>query len=139
MFDIDDFVCFQRVMDRMKLVTKSNSNAELARNLGISPSTIGTWVSRQSFPYERCVQISIKHNVSLDWLVTGKEIIQKAQSTLTKDELKNSLMEGLFTAIQVRAMTAESGVKIGDIANILMTELQEKHKVIFNEKKDKVG
>ncbi len=58
---------------------------------------------------------------------------------ISADELKNSIMEGLFTAIQIRAMAIQDGVKIGDIANILMTELQEKHSAIFKEKDSKAS
>jgi hypothetical protein len=132
---------FQLIMERLRIATKSKSNAALARTLNIAPSTVGTWTSRETIPYEHCVQVSNETGYTLDWIVSGKGKQEPVQIpyNINAEEIKSSLMEGLFTAIQLRGITVQDGIKIGDVADILMTELQENHPSIFAEDKTKAG
>ena len=118
---------FESELDRFFKRTNTHKISDLAAALDVSSSTIRTWRTRQKIPDSmyRKLELSFEE--------------PNTDETITTEELKNSLMEGLFTAVQVRAMSIEDGVKIGDIANILMTELQEKHSAIFNEKVSKAS
>lgn len=131
----------QDIVDRMKKATKSTTNTSLAKILNVGGSTIRTWIVRNSVPLEKCMVISEQFNTPIEWILKGENEKEstKVDANISTEELRSSLMEGLFTAIQVRAITVQDGVKIGDIADILMTELQEKHSAIFSEKVSKAS
>lgn len=59
------------VLARLKSVLDVSSDAELAAVLQTSPQTVSSWKRRDSIPYALCVEISISHHVSLDWLLKG--------------------------------------------------------------------
>ena len=51
------------------------SDAELARVLDIPASTVANWNKRGSVPVAVCTQAAAHNNLSLDWLVFGKESV----------------------------------------------------------------
>lgn len=65
------------VIDRIKQVfsieNKAGSDSRLCEVLGLSKQTLSSWLSRDSVPYALCIQIAEDKNVSLDWLLAGKE------------------------------------------------------------------
>jgi len=132
----------QGIVDRLKTSTNSSTNTNLAKILKVGGSTIRTWVVRDSVPIDKCMEISNQYNKSIEWILTGNDeqgSTNQSNNKIDREEFKNALMEGLFTATQLRAIKIEDGGKIGDIADILMTELQEKHPVLFNEKQSKAS
>lgn len=60
------------VLDRLKRLTATESDAELSRALSISPQTLSSWKVRESIPYSLCVDIARQYACSLDWLLLGK-------------------------------------------------------------------
>ncbi|MFJ4349083.1 helix-turn-helix domain-containing protein [Pseudomonas sp. NPDC089401] len=63
---------FPSVLARLKQLTGSSTDVQLARSLGISPQTLSSWKIRQSIPYSLCVEQAGKHGCSLDWLLLGE-------------------------------------------------------------------
>ncbi len=59
------------VFQRLREALGSKTDAELARNLDIAPTTISTWRSRNVVPYEACAKVAIEKHMSLDRLVFG--------------------------------------------------------------------
>ncbi|AQW68124.1 MULTISPECIES: helix-turn-helix domain-containing protein [Pseudomonas] len=60
------------VMERLKQLTGTHTDAELSRALSISPQTLSSWKVRNSVPYSFCVEIAVHYACSLDWLLLGK-------------------------------------------------------------------
>lgn len=60
------------VMDRLKQLTGTQTDAELSRALSISPQTLSSWKVRNSVPYSLCVETARHYACSLDWLLLGK-------------------------------------------------------------------
>lgn len=60
------------VIDRMRQALGPKSDADLARALGVPPSTVATWRHRNSVPYEHCVAIAANRGVNLNWLLLGQ-------------------------------------------------------------------
>ena len=58
------------ILDRIKLVAESSTDAGLARFLGISPATLSNWKSRGSIDYD--LVFSKCEHVDFDWLLTGR-------------------------------------------------------------------
>ncbi len=63
------------IIDRMKQVTNSRTDAELIKYLGLkSNNSVSTWKTRNRIPYPECDQISQKENVDIGYLLTGKQV-----------------------------------------------------------------
>lgn len=61
------------IMERMKALTGLTSDYALAKRFGKSTSAIHNWRKRGTIPIDECIQLSVEYNVSLDWLVLGRE------------------------------------------------------------------
>jgi hypothetical protein len=64
------------ILNRLKEMTGSSSDADLARYLGISPATLSNWKSRGSIDYD--LVFSKCDDWNLQWLLTGKGTQQVA-------------------------------------------------------------
>lgn len=60
------------IIQRMKDVSGSKKNADLARYLGTRQSTFAGWVENNRVPYDQCFQIYEKTGVTVEYLITGK-------------------------------------------------------------------
>lgn len=60
------------VLARLKQLTGSATDVQLARVLDVSPQTLSSWKVRDSIPYSLCVSIAKKHSCTLDWLLLGE-------------------------------------------------------------------
>lgn len=59
------------VKERLKITLNIKTDRELAEVLGIAPPSVSNWKKRNTIPYDVCVEVATKHDVSLDWLILG--------------------------------------------------------------------
>nr|WP_308282322.1 helix-turn-helix domain-containing protein [Providencia rettgeri] len=79
------------IIDRLKSVFNVTTDSALCRALDVSPQTLSSWKLRDSIPYAICVDISIKQNVSLDWLLLGRgERVNEACNEIVTSAVSNS-------------------------------------------------
>lgn len=62
------------IVERMKKVSKSHSDKELADIVGVKPPSLAGWKNRNSVPFEALFFIAENFNVSIDWLLHGQHI-----------------------------------------------------------------
>jgi len=72
---------FASVLARLKQLTDSSTDVQLARALGVSPQTLSSWKIRDSVPYSLCVEIARQYACSLDWLLLGEHGSNRTQGT----------------------------------------------------------
>ncbi len=125
----------KNIIERLKLIANSKTNTDLAEKLNTNESTIRSWARRGNVPLEKCLLASKEFNASVEWILTGEgsQATNQVTGNVSIDEIKNSLMEGLFTAIQVRAITLADDAKIGLVADILIKEITENHQLVFSD------
>ena len=73
-------------VDRAKLALGVDSDAALARALGISTAAIAGYHKRDSVPLEQCLKIADLTEVDLNWLIRGKGIAPDGTPTVTPDD-----------------------------------------------------
>lgn len=103
-----------QVLDRIKEAYSIKSNAKLASFLGVAPTTLSSWYSRNTFDidliYEKCVDIN------LTWLLTGEGSMlhneEKRQSApvATKTENPNEGIPLIPIHAMAGAFTGEAQV-----------------------------
>lgn len=64
------FVYPNKILDRLRDVYALRSDAELARFLGINPSTVATWRTKRTMKYDRIFERA--GDLNLHWLLTGE-------------------------------------------------------------------
>lgn len=120
------FLSKKEILDRIKTFYNLKNNAKLAAFLGIPPTTLSSWYSRDTFDldviYEKCVDID------LAWLLTGRGSMLKEKqmedkvatnatntsntqiehiSTGTKTE-NNALLYNMYSDLQKKDAKIES-------------------------------
>lgn len=77
-----------QVLDRLKHLMAAPSDAALAKALGISPQTLGSWRARASIPYALCMDLARTDGISLDWLLLGRgAMVPESQALMADDAL----------------------------------------------------
>jgi len=77
-----------QVLDRLKHLMAASNDAALAKALGISPQTLGSWRARASVPYALCMDLARTDGISLDWLLLGRgAMVQEPQALMADDAL----------------------------------------------------
>jgi len=61
------------ILNRLRKFLNVRTDKELTKILNISYSTLDTWKNRDKIPEKRLTEIAHKYNLSLDWLLTGKD------------------------------------------------------------------
>lgn len=61
------------IIERMKQLEKIADDKNLAECLEVQAGTLSKWKIRNSLPVELACAFAQRHNVSLDWLILGKE------------------------------------------------------------------
>ncbi|KGJ98134.1 LexA family transcriptional regulator [Thalassotalea sp. ND16A] len=61
-----------QILSRLKKITKTDSDYALAKIIGRKPSSIATWRSRDTIPYELCTQIAMEYDVPIKWIMIGE-------------------------------------------------------------------
>ncbi|EJD6368836.1 helix-turn-helix domain-containing protein [Providencia huaxiensis] len=128
------------IIDRLKSVFNVTTDSALCRALDVSPQTLSSWKLRDSIPYAICVDISIKQNVSLDWLLLGRgeraneacnEIVTSAvsNSDLTLIELLGQLDPEVKKDILRRAEEKQQMINMQKELDKLALELERVKKI----------
>ncbi len=62
-----------KYIDIIKEIHNLKEDREVANYLNVKPDTLSQWKGRKKIPYKELVEYSSLHNVSLDYLLLGKE------------------------------------------------------------------
>ncbi|KGJ86856.1 hypothetical protein [Colwellia psychrerythraea] len=108
------------IFSRLLELFKTNKVNELSILLGYTDSWGASTKKRGGIPFEACVIASIKFDVSMDYILFGKE-----KSSIDINVLKMSITEGIFAAMQSDMITLSKDVKISTMANMITSEIVE--------------
>jgi len=72
---------YKAIFDRLKLHMNAKSEAAVARGLKISPQALHSFKKQRKFPLELLIKYCLKNQISVDWLLTGKEFASKYTSS----------------------------------------------------------
>ena len=78
------------VLDRLYEKLGISKDIDFCRKYDFKPNTVSTWRKRDSIPYDKIVEISQNANISLDYILSGKEIVNNKEILNFKEEtIKN--------------------------------------------------
>lgn len=73
----------EAILRRLQEAVGAPDEAGLAVVLGVSPKTVAGWRFRGAVPYEHCERVALNKEISLDWLVTGRDLKNEDSSNLS--------------------------------------------------------
>lgn len=79
------------IVERLKLVTETNTYGQLSDAIGVPRSSISTWVDRDVTPFEVVVRLHMALGVSVRWLTTG----EGEPFELNRDPIESIVIERL--------------------------------------------
>jgi len=71
------------VLGRLAQILEVKNDTELAEALSVARTTLSSWRARDSIPYAECVDVALRNDTSLDYVLLGSE----AESDGIEEEL----------------------------------------------------
>lgn len=121
------------IFSRLLVLFRTKKMNELSILLGYKESWGAATRKRGGIPFEACVIASKKFDVSMDYLLFDESI---GNNEIDINELKLSVTEGVFSAIQTDMITLNKDVKISHVTDVITSEIKESLD-IKNEKQPK--
>lgn len=69
------------IIERMKEVLGKENDKALIEELGVAQTTFSNWKNRNNMPIDMILTFAQNHNLSLDWLIYGKDKTQALKAT----------------------------------------------------------
>lgn len=69
------------IIERMKEVLGKENDKALSEELGVARTTFSNWKNRNNMPIDMILTFAQNYNLSLDWLICGKEKTQALKAT----------------------------------------------------------
>lgn len=91
------------VLDRLSLELGVETDSGLSRAINVSKTTVSTWRSRNSIPYEHVIYLSLVGLVDLSYVLTGKGRFRRW--TKRTDSIQNSNLELKITELIISKIT----------------------------------
>lgn len=120
------------IFNRLLELYNTRKMNELSEMLGYKHNWGAATRKRSGIPFEACVIASLKFNVSMDYILFGKE-----NSSIDINELKTSITEGIFAMMQSDMIVLSKDVKISTMTNIITSEIVENCDIKTSEKVNK--
>jgi len=114
---------YSEAIDRIMSATKSKTETDLARALEVKPQSVSQAKKKGSIPAQWFVCIALKYDVSLDWLVSGREAVHGA--TLTACPRCVELYEKLVLVQERENVILKENGELKTISVALQTEINE--------------
>ena len=93
-----------KYIDIIKEIHNLKEDREVAHYLNVKPDTLSQWKGRKKIPYKELVEYSNLHNVSLDYLLLGKEI---------KSNIENNLLINNNSSYQIDVLNVKASAGAG--------------------------
>ena len=76
---------FKIIFERIRGHLNAKSEADVARGLGVSPQALFTFKKKGKFPSDLLIKYCLKHQISVDWLLTGEgEMYRKVPAMIAE-------------------------------------------------------
>ena len=120
--EIDITEIFERLLNVCKIKT--------LKDLSIKYEYQDHWATntrrRGAIPWDLCLKVAIEYKLSLDYLIFGKE---SDTIKVNMDELKLSVTESVFKAIQTNMIELQEDVRISDVIEGITSDIERDCKI----------
>ena len=107
-----------------------HNDVDLAVKLGVARGTVSSWRARGQVPWRQCLEAAISKDVSLDWLITGRDVRRVGTDTAAvgaerhkvASPFKNSRFETdpyINYLVDEYSLITKGGIKLGEGGDVL--------------------
>jgi hypothetical protein len=111
-----------KIFERLLKIREFKTLKELSVNYGYQKNWASNCRLKGTIPWDVCLKISIEYKLSIDYLVFG---INENSNKVDINELKLSVTEGVFAAIQADMIVLNKDVKISHVTETITSEIKE--------------
>lgn len=108
------------IFDRLLIACNFKTLKDLSLHFGYKTNWASNCRLKNNIPWDECLKVALDNQISIDYLIFGTD---ENKSTIDINELKTSITEGVFTAIQCEMIDLREDVKISTIANVITSEI----------------
>ena len=123
------------IFERLLKIKNFNTLKDLSIEYGYQKNWGSNSRLKGTIPWDLCLKIAIEYKLSLDYLIFGKE---SETIKIRMDELKLSVTESVFKAIQTNMIELQEDVRISDVIEGITSDIERDCK-IENIKQQKVS
>ena len=128
--NIDRYSDSTSIINRLSEIFDVSNDVDLAGKLGVARGTVSSWRTRGQVPWRQCLEAAISKDVSLDWLITGRDdgLVRSSAEAVAGErnkgdpEFKDSRFEPNpynKYLVDEYSLVAKGGIKLGEKGDIL--------------------
>lgn len=110
------------IFGRLLKIKNFNTLKELSIEYGYQKNWGSNSRLKGTIPWDLCLKVAIEHKISLDYLIFGKE---SETIKVNIDELKLSVTESVFKAIQTNMIELQEEVRISDVIEGITSDIEK--------------
>lgn len=84
------------IINRIKQKFELKSDTQVAKLLNVEQNTLSSWKKRDKIPYEKLDQLALNYDISIEWILSGKERDSKYDELLNNFELLNEEKKEIY-------------------------------------------
>jgi hypothetical protein len=109
------------IFERLLKIRKFKTLKELSVDYGYQKNWASNCRLKGTIPWDVCLKVATEYKLSIDYLIFG---INNNSNKIDINELKLSVTEGVFAAVQTNMITLNKDVKISNITEVITSELK---------------
>ena len=130
--NIDKYCDSRLIISRLFDIFNVNNDVDLAEKLGVARGTVSSWRARGQVPWKQCLEAAIRKDVSLDWLVTGRDArfigsdFGAATGTAERQKVSSKLKDSCGETnpyskylVDEYSLITKGGIKLGEAGDVL--------------------
>lgn len=114
------------IFERLLKIKNFNTLKDLSIEYGYQKNWGSNSRLKGTIPWDLCLKIAIEYKLSLDYLIFGKE---SETIKIRMDELKLSVTESVFKAIQTNMIELQEDVRISDVIEGITSDIERDCKI----------
>lgn len=84
------------IINRIKQKFELKSDTQVAKLLNVEQNTLSSWKKRDKIPYEKLDELALNNNISIEWILSGKERDSKYDELINNFELLNEEKKEIY-------------------------------------------
>ena len=114
------------IFERLLKIKNFNTLKDLSIEYGYQKNWGSNSRLKGTIPWDLCLKIAIEYKLRLDYLIFGKE---SETIKIRMDELKLSVTESVFKAIQTNMIELQEDVRISDVIEGITSDIERDCKI----------
>jgi putative methionine-R-sulfoxide reductase with GAF domain len=128
---------FNKIYERLKTIPGLKNKAKIAESIHIKPAALTNYKKKNKWPIETLHKLAVKHNLSMDWLLTGEGPMRREDEAGVPTVKEEAHLDP--ATAEILRLTREIMQSDTSYADALSTNVVHFHRAVMAERKAKEG